>query len=83
MTENNIKSAHDKANNWTCVPSEDSDQTWQLFSLIRGFAERSLIANDPRFLHWDSRLHSTVVWEQSNAHPGARERGVASVIKSH
>ena len=45
---------HDKTNIMRCAPSEDSDQPVHLPSLIRVFAVRSMVANDPSFLHVDS-----------------------------
>ena len=45
---------HDKTNEMTCAPSEDSDQPGHPPSLIRVFAVRSKVVKDLIFLHADS-----------------------------
>ena len=42
---------------WTCAPSEDSDQTAQMRSLIRIFSGRMLDSQEAKFLHVDNGRH--------------------------
>ena len=50
---NIIEPPHDKTNKMACAPSEDSDQPGHPPSLIRIFAVRSWVTQNPSFLHAD------------------------------